>query len=191
MSKPIGIVFRESESVASTVSPWMTASFQSPLAFNSTRAPVKGKRLLELGAGSGLIALYAMTGSHHHGDEYINPWRNTIHSSSLINNIPLHLFSIYFEKYLQWDELYLINPPFPHQPGDDWGAFLLRWKVWIFPAIVIKSFTIFISTPSLQILNQFLHISRITSIGTYEDWNSMLYRCEKIGRDDVYLSSIN
>lgn len=83
-----------------------------------------GQRVLELGAGSGLIGLsLARKGARVTASD-LNPMAiQAMKESSIRNNIPLTLLeSDLFERIpLQHFDYIVINPPFyPGQPKDDW-----------------------------------------------------------------------
>ncbi|MEO1517015.1 MAG: methyltransferase [Bacteroidota bacterium] len=88
-----------------------------------SRQSVSGRRLLELGAGSGLIALWASRAGAQVSASDINPAAlASIEESCRKNNlaIQLHLSDLFDEIPPQQFDFILINPPFyPGQPTND------------------------------------------------------------------------
>jgi release factor glutamine methyltransferase len=166
------------------------------LAFLS-RLDLKGKRLLELGAGSGLIALYAARQGAIVTATDINPVAiHAIHSSSLINNIPLHfIHSDLFEKIplMEFDYI-LINPPyFPHQPKDDWEiAFYCGEKFEYFQRLFDQIIPyIYQHTSVYLILNQFCAIDRITALALMRGLELNVIHSVKKSGEMMYIFKLN
>lgn len=131
---------------------------------------ISGKRVLELGAGSGLIGLsLAKKGSNVTASD-LNPLAiRAMKESSIKNNIPLTLVEsdLFVHIPLQEFDFIFINPPYyPRQPKDDWErAFFCGLDFDFFRGLFsqIKPF-MGPATRVYMILNEYCGITKIIKI---------------------------
>ncbi|MBP6793417.1 MAG: methyltransferase [Saprospiraceae bacterium] len=157
---------------------------------------LNGKSVLELGAGSGLISLYASNQGALTTATDINPLAiQAMKESAQKNNLKLSIIeSDLFEKIgVQHFDLIIINPPyFPKDPVDYWEkAFYCGSNFEYFHKLFdqIKPYCSE-STKTIMILNEHCNIEAILAIASKYALTINLLDSPKISREKQYIFEI-
>ncbi len=154
---------------------------------------LKNKKILELGAGSGLISVYASRQGAECTASDINPIAiKAIYESQFKNNVRLHLIeSDLFDNIpLQKFDYILINPPyFPKDPKDSWDqAFYCGDHFEYFHKLYsqIKAF-LFETTTPYMILNEYCNLAAIESIASHYGIQLELTQSKSVYAEKQYI----
>lgn len=162
-----------------------------------TNIDLKDKYILELGAGSGLIGLYAVRMGASATVTDINPKAiEAMRESSLKNNIPLHLIhSDLFENIpVQIFDFIIINPPyFPRKPKDDWEVAFYCGEEFEYFYRLFDQIRPFIHqrTNVYMILNEYCAIDRIKEIAAGCTIDLHLSATKKKYGEEQYIFELN